>query len=89
MRTNARSEIPAATEYSDLLVPIFRQGSLVYRVPPIQASRERARVQLSCSPPEILKFEKPRRYGVGLENSLHELRSRLISRANEQRDRVE
>ena len=89
VRTNARSEIPAATEYSDLLVPIFRQGSLVYRVPPIQASRERARMQLSCSPPEILKFEKPRRYGVGLENSLHELRSRLISCANEQRDRVE
>src|SRR5438034_4199480 len=89
VRTNARSEIPAATEYSDLLVPIFRHGNLVYRVPPIQASRERARVQLSCSPPEILKFEKPRRYGVGLEDSLHELRSRLISRANEQRDRVE
>src|SRR6266480_5969578 len=85
VRTNARSEIPAATEYSDLFVPIFRQGSLVYRVPPIQASRERARLQLSCSPPEILKFEKPRRYGVGLENSLHELRSRLISRAKEQR----
>src|SRR5213082_3354898 len=89
VRTNARSEIPAATEYSDLLVPIFRHGNLVYRVPPIQASRERARMQLSCSPPEILKFEKPRRYGVGIENSLRELRSRLISRANEQRDRVE
>src|SRR5438093_5303836 len=46
MRTNARSEIPAVTEYSDLLVPIFRQGNLVYRVPPIQASRERAGMQL-------------------------------------------
>src|SRR5205809_1642703 len=89
VRTNARSEIPAATEYSDLLAPIFRQGSLVYRVPPIQASRERARMQLSCSPPAVVRLKKPHGYDVGLENSLRELRSRLISRANEQRDRVE
>src|SRR5437762_7171975 len=89
VRTNARSEIPAANEYSDLLVPIFRQGSLVYRVPPIQASRERAGLQLSCSPPAVVRLKKPHGYDVGLENSLRELRSRLISRAKEQRDRVE
>ena len=89
LRTNARSEIPAATEYSDLLVPIFRQGKVVYRVPPIQASRERARMQRSCSPRAVVRLKKPHRYDVGLENSLHELRSRLISRAKEQRDRVE
>ncbi len=78
-----------AIESSDLLVPIFRKGELVYRVPQIKESREYARKQLSCAPPEILKFERPHRYDVGLENSLHELRSRLISRAKEQRDRVE
>jgi nicotinate phosphoribosyltransferase len=89
MRTNARSEIPAATEYSDLLLPIFRRGKVVYRVPPIQASRERARMQLSCSPRAVVRLKKPHGYDVGLENSLHELRSRLISRAKEQRDRVE
>jgi nicotinate phosphoribosyltransferase len=81
LTTNARREIPAATEYADLLVPIFRRGELVYRVPEIQASREHARKQLSCAPPEILKLDKPRRYDVGLENSLHELRSTLIARA--------
>lgn len=89
VRTNARSEIPAATEYSDLLLPIFRRGKVVYRVPPIQASRERARMQLSCSPRAVVRLKKPHGYDVGLENSLHELRSRLISRAKEQRDRVE
>ena len=89
LRTNARSEIPAATEYSDLLVPIFRQGKVVYRVPPIQASRERARTQLSCSPRAVVRLKKPHGYDVGLENSLRKLRSRLISRAKEQRDRVE
>jgi nicotinate phosphoribosyltransferase len=89
VRTNARSEIPAITEYSDLLVPIFRQGKVVYRVPPIQASRERARMQLSCSPRAVVRLKKPHRYDVGLENSLRKLRSRLISGAKEQRDRVE
>ena len=89
VRTNARSEIPAATEYSDLLVPIFRRGKVVYRVPPIQASRECARMQLSCSPRAVVRLKKPHGYDVGLENSLHELRSRLISRAKEHRDRVE
>jgi nicotinate phosphoribosyltransferase len=87
--TERRTEIPARTDYVDLLVPIFRQGELVYRVPQIKESREYARKQLSCAPPEILKFEKPHRYDVGLENSLHELRSRLISRAKKQRNRVE
>ena len=87
--TERRTEIPARTDYVDLLVPIFRQGELVYRVPQIKESREYARKQLSCAPPEILKFEKPRRYDVGLENSLHELRSKLISRAKKQRNRVE
>jgi nicotinate phosphoribosyltransferase len=89
VRTNARSEIPAATEYSDLLVPVFRHGNVVYHVPPIQASRERVRMQLSCLPRAVGRLKKPHRYDVGLENSLHELRSRLISRAKEQRDRVE
>jgi len=31
--TERRTDIPARTDYVDLLVPIFRQGELVYRVP--------------------------------------------------------
>jgi hypothetical protein len=46
-------------------------------------------MQLSCSPRAVVRLKKPHGYDVGLENSLHELRSRLISRAKEQRDRVE
>jgi nicotinate phosphoribosyltransferase len=79
-----RTEIPATTDYSDLLVPIFRDGELVYRVPPIEASREHTRKQLSSAPPAILKLKRPRPYKVGVEKSLHELRSILIARAKEQ-----
>jgi nicotinate phosphoribosyltransferase len=81
-----RTEIPATTAYSNLLVPIFRNGELVYRVPPIEASREHTRKQVSSAPAAILKLKRPRPYKVGLEKSLHELRSTLIEEAKEQRD---
>jgi len=83
----ARREITGdtpATTASDLLVPIFRKGELVYQVPNIQESREHARKQLSCAPPEILKLKKACRYDVGLEGSLGQLRSTLIRRAKKQ-----
>ena len=52
--------------------------------PSIEASREHVRKQLSCAPPEILRLKDPVPYKIGLEQSLHELRSSLISRAKEQ-----
>src|SRR5947207_301486 len=36
LQTQERTEIPAKTEYADLLIPIFRRGDLIYRVPDIQ-----------------------------------------------------
>jgi nicotinate phosphoribosyltransferase len=81
---NARHEISAAAGFTDLLVPIFRKGERVYQIPDIRESREHARKQLGCLPPEVLKLGHPQAYRVGLENSLHELRSGLIARAREQ-----
>jgi nicotinate phosphoribosyltransferase len=80
-----QAEILAGTEHSDLLVPIFRHGEFVYRTPGIDASREHLRKQLTVAPPAILKLKKPSAYKVGLEKSLHELRSTLIVRAREKR----
>jgi nicotinate phosphoribosyltransferase len=84
VETEDEKEIPAKTDYSDLLVPIFRKGQLLYEAPNIDASREHARTQLSCAPCEILRLANATRYKIGLERSLHELRSRLIARAKEQ-----
>jgi nicotinate phosphoribosyltransferase len=81
LQTEEETEIPAGTEYSDLLAPIFRGGELVYQLPKIEASREHARKQLSCAPPEILRFKDPKGYKIGLERPLHELRSTLIAHA--------
>ena len=71
-------------QFTDLLVPILRGGKVVYEAPSIEASREHLRKQLSCAPPEILRLKDPAPYKIGLERSLHELRSSLISRAREQ-----
>jgi nicotinate phosphoribosyltransferase len=83
LQTEQETEIPANMEYSNLLVPIFRKGELVYQVPNLAASRERTRQQLSRLPPEIVALDNPRVYTVGLEKTLHELRSTLIEQAGE------
>jgi len=84
LETEKKTEIPAKTDYSDLLVPVFRRDQLVYQTPNLEASREHARKQLDCAPPEILRLKNPTPYKIGLERSLHELRSTLIARAKEQ-----
>jgi nicotinate phosphoribosyltransferase len=73
-----------AIQSADLLLPIFRKGDLAYQVPELSASRERTRQQLSRLPPEIARLDNARAYPVGLEKSLHELRSTLIARAKKQ-----
>jgi nicotinate phosphoribosyltransferase len=83
VETEDKTKIRANTRYSDLLIPIFRAGQLVYETPSIEASREHTRKQLSCAPPEILQLNDPSPYKTGLERSLHELRSKLIARAKE------
>ena len=84
LETEKKTEIPVKTDYCDLLVPVFRRDQLVYQTPNIEASREHARKQLDCAPPEILRLKNPTPYKIGLERSLHELRSTLIARAKEQ-----
>jgi nicotinate phosphoribosyltransferase len=84
LQTEKATEIPPKMEYTDLLIPIFRQGELVYQVPELSASRARTRQQLHCLRPEVARLNNPQAYPVGLEESLHELRSTLISRVKEQ-----
>ena len=84
IETGDKTKIPANTHYSDLLVPIFRAGKVVYETPSIEESREFVHKQLSCAPPEILRLNNRVPYKVGLERSLHELRSALIMRVRQQ-----
>jgi nicotinate phosphoribosyltransferase len=83
LQTGQETKIPAHMEHSELLVPIFRKGELVYQAPNLVASRENTRQQVSRLPAEVARLDNPRAYPVGLEKSLHELRSNLIAKASQ------
>ncbi|HEY3418414.1 MAG TPA: nicotinate phosphoribosyltransferase [Armatimonadota bacterium] len=76
-----RKRFPATAETEDLLVPIFRRGELVYDPPPLLDIRQRAIDQQARLHPTIKRFVNPHDYPVGLEQRLHELKTRLILHA--------
>lgn len=83
LQTEQEKGIPANIEYTDVLVPIFRKGELIYQAANLGASREWTRQQLSRLPSEVARLDNPRAYCVGLEKSLYELRSILMTQASE------
>jgi nicotinate phosphoribosyltransferase len=75
-----RRNIPAKTKYRDLLVPIFRQGKLVYQSPAIQETRAATQAELNRFYPGITRLLNPHIYPVGLELGLHELKTQLTEK---------
>ena len=69
----------------DLLVPIFRKGKLLYRVPDSNRVRERVQEQLAMLHSGIKRFANPHQYPAGLELSLHDLKTQLIFEARGER----
>lgn len=76
-----RRKIPQGTRYVDLQLPVYRQGRRVYTSPALDEIRNHARKQLEQLHPGIRRFVNPHVYPVGLEQSLHELKTRLILQA--------
>ncbi|CAN5474344.1 nicotinate phosphoribosyltransferase [soil metagenome] len=74
-------KIPAEALAEDLLVPIFRQGELVYDQPEITQIREKTKEQLGRFHSGVKRFLNPHEYPVGLETALHELKNKLILKA--------
>jgi nicotinate phosphoribosyltransferase len=73
-----RKRVPDNAEHEDLLVPIFRQGKLVYEEPPLPATRDRTMAQLSGFHEGHKRFLNPHEYPVGLTPDLQELRMKLV-----------
>jgi nicotinate phosphoribosyltransferase len=78
-----RRKIARETAYSDLLVPVFRDGRPVYESPSIDESRNHTQSQLRCLHHSIKRHVNPHEYPVGLEEGLHQLKTRLILEARE------
>jgi nicotinate phosphoribosyltransferase len=76
-----RKRFGADDEFEELLVPVVRTGRLVYERPALGAIRDRAAAQVAALDPSIKRFLNPHEYPVGLEQSLHAERTRLVVQA--------
>jgi nicotinate phosphoribosyltransferase len=64
--------------YEDLLIPIMKEGKLVYDLPSLESIRQRVREQLPRFHEGIKRFVNPHVYHVGLEKGLYEFKTNLI-----------
>jgi nicotinate phosphoribosyltransferase len=78
-----RKTIAKGTPWEDLLVPVFRGGRRIYDPPPLDDVRQRGCEQLGRLHPGIKRFANPHQYPVGLEQSLFDLKVRLILEARD------
>ncbi|MBC7996686.1 MAG: nicotinate phosphoribosyltransferase [Leptolyngbya sp.] len=73
-----RKRIAGDAKYQDLLLPIFAGGRQIYDVPTIEASKQFVKAQLEKFHFTYKRLLNPHQYPVGLELSLHELKTDLI-----------
>ncbi|MBE3553971.1 MAG: nicotinate phosphoribosyltransferase [Thermicanus sp.] len=70
----------------ELLLPIFRQGELVYSLPTLEEIRKRVTEQGKMFAPEILRLTNPHEYHVDLSKKLWDLKNELIQKAKRERE---
>jgi nicotinate phosphoribosyltransferase len=62
----------------DLLVKIFKKGEVLFQPPSIHEIKSYCQSQLERMDKSTLRFDYPHKYAVGLEASLHQLKTDLI-----------
>ncbi len=67
----------------ELLVPIFREGKLVYRTPGIEEIKTYCSQQVHTLWDEVKRFENPHRYYVDLSQKLWDIKHRLLEEHEE------
>ncbi len=73
-----RKTFSAEQQYEELLVPVMRGGERVAAAPALAEVRERALASVAEIDPSVRRFLNPHVYPVGLERSLHDLRTALV-----------
>lgn len=76
-----RRIIAKDSQFEDLLMPVFRNGELVYSPPDRLSVKQHVESQLQRFHPTIRRLLNPHEYPVGLEQNLHRLRTELIMKA--------
>ena len=70
----------------ELLVPIFRNGTLVYQSPSLKAISAYAREELDTFWDEYKRLHSPHRYKVDLSHKLYCLKQELLARRGQEND---
>jgi nicotinate phosphoribosyltransferase len=70
--------LPQHAESEDLLMPVMREGKLIYDLPSLEEIRHYRMVELHHVSDATKRFENPNEYRVGLEKSLYVERENLI-----------
>lgn len=70
------------TDYTarELLVPVFKDGQLVYDIPPLDVVRDYCAQEIASMWREVLRFENPHNYYVDLSQKLWDLKHQMISK---------
>lgn len=77
-------KMPANAEKRDLLVPVFRRGQQVYKLPALKEIQDYARNELSQFPEAIQLLAPKERYFVGHEKALFNLKTQLMQQASKE-----
>lgn len=80
---NATWKKKTITDYTAklLLTPIFKNGELVYRKPPLNDIRDYCKNQLDLLWDEVKRFENPHSYYVDLSEKLWGIKQKLLEQA--------
>jgi nicotinate phosphoribosyltransferase len=79
-------QMEGVEQFTDLLVPIFRKGKLLYQSPSMQQMQAHAKKELPLLPAVMKRFTNPQPYFVGLEKKLYEKKLSLIRHHRENID---
>lgn len=63
----------------ELLVPIFKNGELVYNFPDLREVRDHCRREINSMWEEVLRFENPHEYYVDLSQKLWDIKNAMLS----------
>ncbi len=75
---NRRFEISSDTPYEDLLVPIYKEGILIYQSPDLADIKRRATSQLGYTNKEEKRILNPEPYKAYFEKSFYDLKMAMI-----------
>ena len=64
----------------EMLVPVFRNGELVYNLPHIDEVRDHCAREIATMWKEVLRFENPHGYYIDLSQRLWDLKTNMISK---------